>query len=239
MPEKNRRSGPVSRVLSPRGPKPTREATIRLGRPSPDGSSGQPGSSGGQPSYAPLFDLAPGGVYLATPVTGDAGALLPHRFTLAAPTVGGSTRPASPRHRGAGRVAWSPRRAVYSLLHLPSGHPDRALPGTLPCGARTFLPPRPKPRPAVAWTTASATQPCTSVEEADQRQKSGGGRRPTAQSSLCITLATTFLQFGHTWTALDCKVSTRYCGGTRVWQVWQILSSTEVSGLPPRCAAVW
>jgi len=28
------------------------------------------------------FDLAPSGVYLATPVTRNAGALLPHRFTL-------------------------------------------------------------------------------------------------------------------------------------------------------------
>ena len=31
------------------------------------------------------FDLAPGGVYRATPVTRGAGALLPHRFTLTAP----------------------------------------------------------------------------------------------------------------------------------------------------------
>ena len=31
----------------------------------------------------PLFGLAPGGVYRAGPVTGTAGALLPHRFTLA------------------------------------------------------------------------------------------------------------------------------------------------------------
>jgi hypothetical protein len=30
----------------------------------------------------PLFDLAPGGVYQAVRVTPDAGALLPHRFTL-------------------------------------------------------------------------------------------------------------------------------------------------------------
>jgi len=30
----------------------------------------------------PMFDLAPGGVYLATSITQDAGALLPHRFTL-------------------------------------------------------------------------------------------------------------------------------------------------------------
>ena len=29
--------------------------------------------------------------------------------------------------------------AVYFLWHSPSGHPDRALPGTLLCGARTFL----------------------------------------------------------------------------------------------------
>ena len=29
--------------------------------------------------------------------------------------------------------------AVYSLLHFPSPYDARALPGTLPCGARTFL----------------------------------------------------------------------------------------------------
>ena len=50
------------------------------------------------------------------------GALLPHPFTLAC----------------------SPRRgpsAVCSLLHFPSPRGARALPGTLPCGARTFLRP--------------------------------------------------------------------------------------------------
>src|SRR2546423_3714030 len=31
------------------------------------------------------------------------------------------------------------RAAVSFLWHSPSGHPDRALPGTLLCGARTFL----------------------------------------------------------------------------------------------------
>ncbi len=39
-----------------------------------------------------LLDLAPGGVYLATTVTGSAGALLPHRFTLTCtgcPAIGG------------------------------------------------------------------------------------------------------------------------------------------------------
>jgi len=29
-----------------------------------------------------MFDLAPGGVYLAALIAQDAGALLPHRFTL-------------------------------------------------------------------------------------------------------------------------------------------------------------
>src|SRR5664280_828898 len=31
---------------------------------------------------APTFDLAPGGVYLAISIARNAGALLPHRFTL-------------------------------------------------------------------------------------------------------------------------------------------------------------
>ena len=31
-------------------------------------------------------------------------------------------------------------RAVYFLLHFPWTHVPQALPGTLPCGARTFLP---------------------------------------------------------------------------------------------------
>jgi len=47
------------------------------------------------------------------------GGLLLHRFTLA-------------------RRACA-RRAVCSLWHSPRGHPHRALPGILPCGARTFL----------------------------------------------------------------------------------------------------
>lgn len=63
------RGDPISRVLS-RGPvsRPT-EAIIPLGPPSPTDSSGQPGSSGGQPSSAPLFGLAPSGACPADPVT--------------------------------------------------------------------------------------------------------------------------------------------------------------------------
>ncbi|BAV96540.1 hypothetical protein LEN_1053 [Lysobacter enzymogenes] len=48
------------------------------------------------------------------------GALLPHRFTL-------TTH--SRRNRS----------AVCSLLHFPSARAAQALPGTVPCGARTFL----------------------------------------------------------------------------------------------------
>jgi hypothetical protein len=48
----------------------------------PDTSCDLPGSSGGLPSNAPLFGLAPGGVCRASPVTRGTGALLPHRFTL-------------------------------------------------------------------------------------------------------------------------------------------------------------
>ena len=42
--------------------------------------SGLPGDMGR--AGRPTFDLAPGGVYPAARVAPDAGALLPHRFTL-------------------------------------------------------------------------------------------------------------------------------------------------------------
>src|SRR5436190_12067527 len=57
---------------------------ICLGRPSPDASCDRPwGSGGAGHTPPPLCGLAPGGVYRAGAVTGAAGALLPHRFTLA------------------------------------------------------------------------------------------------------------------------------------------------------------
>src|SRR5262245_35009497 len=72
----------------------------------------------------PLCGLAPGGVYRADPVTGIAGALLPHRFTLAR----------------SGRRTGRPL-AVCSLLHFPWARAPWGLPSTLPCGVRTFLEP--------------------------------------------------------------------------------------------------
>src|SRR5581483_11413950 len=61
-------------------------AAIPLCRRLPVGSSSPPGGVYGRAAL-PLSGLAPGGVCLATRVTSDAGALLPHRFTLACATV--------------------------------------------------------------------------------------------------------------------------------------------------------
>src|SRR5690606_20443319 len=60
------------------------------------------------------------------------GALLPHPFTLTCDRRAGPS-------------------AVCSLLHFPSPCGARALAGTLPCGARTFLDtPRGVPRSSLA-----------------------------------------------------------------------------------------
>ena len=87
-----------------------------------------PGSVSGRAALS-LLDLAPGGVYLAAPVARSAGALLPHRFTLAG------------------------EPAVCSLWHSPTSRLDWPLASTLPCGVPTFLDPpqrtaaiRPAPR---------------------------------------------------------------------------------------------
>src|SRR6267154_1126091 len=48
----------------------------------PSRQATDPGALGGPPKGAPLFGLAPCGVYQAAPVTRGTGGLLPHRFTL-------------------------------------------------------------------------------------------------------------------------------------------------------------
>ena len=55
----------------------------------PTGSSNLPESSGGPPSNALLFGLAPDGVCLAPDVTTGTGELLPRRFTLTPQARGG------------------------------------------------------------------------------------------------------------------------------------------------------
>ena len=112
-----RSESPISRILFPNPVTPYRATIIHLGCRLPDTSCDLPGSSGGPPSNAPLFGLAPGGVYLASPVTRGTGALLPHRFTLTPPDG----------------------EAVCFLLHFPSRYRDSTLWSTLPCGVRTFL----------------------------------------------------------------------------------------------------
>src|ERR1700726_2522546 len=110
-------------------------ATIHLDTPSPGASSGLPAGSGEQPSNAcaaalscGLLGLSSGGVCLATPVTRNAGALLPHRFTLTTAKV-----------------------AVCFLWHFPASHLGLPLAITPLCEVRTFLDSTPadrrEPRP--------------------------------------------------------------------------------------------
>jgi hypothetical protein len=100
---------------------------------------------------ASLFGLAPCGVLPATRVTTSAVrsyrtfsplpafALRPSGSGLRRGRPDTSCRACLAEARGAKRR--ERRRAVYFLCHFPSGYPDRALPGALPCGVRTFLPP--------------------------------------------------------------------------------------------------
>ncbi len=104
-----RRSRPISRVLS--------WTVILLGAASPRRSSNLPGSGAGH-AIGSLFGLAPGGVCRAGPLPDSRCALTApfHPCRLLGRNVGG-----------------------IFLLHFPSARAAQALPGTLPCGARTFL----------------------------------------------------------------------------------------------------
>jgi hypothetical protein len=118
-------SRPIRRILYG----PWSVVAIHLGRRLPDGSCGPPGDAGtGVPSDGPSFPCS---------------ALL---------LVGFAEPPESPRVlvRSYRTVSPLPVRrpeatpsAVCSLLHFPAGHPDWALPSTMPCGVRTFLGPTP------------------------------------------------------------------------------------------------
>ena len=90
-------------------------AAIHLGRASPRASSDLPGSGAGHACRSPIWSRSRWGLPCHR-CCHRRGALLPHLFTL--------TR------------AW---RAVSFLWHFPWARAPQALPGTLPCGARTFL----------------------------------------------------------------------------------------------------
>ena len=109
----------ISRVLSPYARAPGEDHSSGtavaggLVRPTRD-------SDGAGRSSSPTWPCSGWGLP-CDPCHQEPGALLPHPFTLA---CAASRRPS----------------AVCSLWHFPSPLGARALPGTLPCGARTFLP---------------------------------------------------------------------------------------------------
>ena len=103
-------SQPISRVLS--------RTVIHLGQASPRASCDLPVSCAGH-AIGNLFGLAPNGVCPATIVTNSA---VCSYHTL-------SPLPYSKKDP----------KAVYFLRHFPWARAPQALPGVLPCGARTFL----------------------------------------------------------------------------------------------------
>ena len=115
-----RTSWPVSRILCTGRLAASRPAVIHLDLPSPAGSSGLPAGIGratldrlrSTPETGVPLGLAPGVVYLAAPVTRDAGGLLHHRFTLTPLTRGGLFSVAL--SRGSPRVAVSNHPALRS-----------------------------------------------------------------------------------------------------------------------------
>ncbi len=120
----------VSRVPCAAGDPPrgghfsTTRVAARLERPGPEGLGRAaliPRAKRTARGNALLFGLAPGGVCRAAAVA--------RRAVSSYLTIS----PLPP----AGR-----REAVCFLWRCPRGRPHRVLPGTLPCGARTFLPPR-------------------------------------------------------------------------------------------------
>src|SRR2546423_4128789 len=103
-------------------------AAIPLGRRLPAGSSGLPGGVYGR-AVLPLFGLAPGGVCRAARVAPGAGALLPHRFTLACATevaIGGLLSVALSR--------WSPPPGVAQHPALWRPHVPPTGPASPPSG---------------------------------------------------------------------------------------------------------
>jgi hypothetical protein len=119
--EKSGRSRPVSRVLSPRSLSSAGEADIPLGLALLPGSSELPGSAAGRRCRSrrrsPIRPCTGWGLP-CRPCHHERGALLPHRFTLAAACA----------------------EAVCSLWRCPASRLGWTLSSTLPCGARTFLP---------------------------------------------------------------------------------------------------
>ena len=110
-----RKSRPISRILSgPRGPDGHPSGAVvadDLGAVYPRTRAGRPRTSAREPEGS-LFDLAPGGVYLAGRITPTAGGLLHHRFTLTTASGGGLLSVAL--SRGSPRVGVTDHPALWS-----------------------------------------------------------------------------------------------------------------------------
>ena len=114
--------------------------------------SGQPGDIGR--AARPLLGLAPGGVYLAATITRDAGALLPHRFTL--------TGPEGP--------------AVYFLLHVLQVTPHWLSPAPCPMEPRPSSTRSPRRTPCRDHPANSSSQ--SASHTLIQAQRAIGVSRP-------------------------------------------------------------
>lgn len=116
---------------------------IPLRLPLPTASSNLPGSSGGHPQMLLCSVLLPMGFAWPIPLPRP-----PVRFYRTLSTLTEFTSPSFipvPKPDGNGISERPMGLACCSLLRFPPGHPDRALPGIVSCGARTFLP-RPEGR---------------------------------------------------------------------------------------------
>jgi hypothetical protein len=140
----SRKPNPVRLRLAPSAPS-FGVTIIPLAPPLLAGSSGLPGDFGRAVlQRLPIWPCSVRG-FACHRCCHRRGALLPHLFTLTllrspVPCGSGELRRTS-SHEPAPTKREARSRAVYFLCHFPSGYPDRALPGALPCGVRTFLPP--------------------------------------------------------------------------------------------------
>jgi hypothetical protein len=103
-----------------------------------DDHSSSPAIAGGvkQPTRRPRTGRPQAPPYL---VLLRAGFCLPPTLRPARCALTAPFHPYPPSLAGPLRFSGALRRAVCFLCHFPSGCPDRALPGALPCGVRTFL----------------------------------------------------------------------------------------------------
>lgn len=175
-PKARRTSWPVSRILFPAA---AAQPTAARRRPSiwthrcrvpraayPQARASSPRTPARPHLWCGLLGLASGGVYQATPVTQDAGALLPHRFTLTTTRV-----------------------AVCFLWHYPASHLGLLLAITLLCEVRTFLDSVPgpsdrhEPRPPGQLVRDEHGTRCEVPGPGQADQLMGSSSKPTVRSA--------------------------------------------------------